>query len=89
MLSYQDLREGLWYRDGVSRLSAYHHFGMVSPFKIARDAKGHRSSGADKFADEFLTWRELAYAFCLHTWPALESYQVFYLLACTCDAITK
>lgn len=25
-------------RDGVSRLSAYHHWGMVSPFKIAREA---------------------------------------------------
>ena len=57
-------------------MSAYHHFGMVSPFRIARDASDAKSSGSQKFADEFLTWRELAYCFCYHNSPILESFQV-------------
>jgi len=63
-------------RDGVSRLSAYHHFGMISPFKVARDALLSRSNGAAKYVDEFFTWREVAHAFCLRSWPTLESLQV-------------
>lgn len=46
---------------GVSRLSAYLHYGMVSPFRIAREAS---DAGAEKFLDELLIWRELAYCFC-------------------------
>ena len=45
------------HRDGVSRLSAYHHFGMISPFKVARDALATKSNGATKYVDEFFTWR--------------------------------
>ena len=52
--------------DGVSRLSAYLHYGMVSPFRIARDAALEGSKGAEKFLDELLVWREMAYAFCYH-----------------------
>ena len=63
-------------REGVSRMSAYHHFGMVSPFRVARDALAAGSNGARKFADEFLTWRELSYAFCFHHWRILESFEV-------------
>jgi deoxyribodipyrimidine photolyase len=63
-------------RDGVSRLSAYHHYGMVSPFKVARDALLARSNGAEKYLDEFFTWREVAHAFCFRSWPALETVQV-------------
>ena len=62
-------------RDGVSRLSAYHHFGMISPFKVARDALATRSNGATKYVDEFFTWREVAHAFCFRSWPTLESTQ--------------
>lgn len=62
-------------RDGVSRLSAYHHFGMVSPFKVARDALATKSNGATKYVDEFFTWREVAHAFCFRSWPVLESTQ--------------
>ncbi|HJL16337.1 MAG TPA: FAD-dependent oxidoreductase [Sandaracinaceae bacterium LLY-WYZ-13_1] len=51
-------------RDGTSRMSAYLHFGMVSPRRLARDA---RARGAEKLLDELLTWRELAHTFCLHT----------------------
>lgn len=46
---------------GVSRMSAYLHYGMVSPFRIAREAS---QCGAEKFLDELLIWREMAYAFC-------------------------
>ena len=46
---------------GVSRLSPYLHYGYVSPFRIAREAA---ESGAEKFLDELLVWRELAHNFC-------------------------
>jgi photolyase PhrII len=49
--------------DGVSRMSAYLHYGMVSPFRIAREAS---EDGAEKFLDELLIWRELAYSFCYY-----------------------
>ena len=50
----------------MSRLSAHLHFGMVSPFRVARDALAAKSFGAGKFVDEYLTWREVAYAFCFY-----------------------
>ncbi|TWU00849.1 FAD-dependent oxidoreductase [Stieleria varia] len=49
--------------DGVSRLSAYLHFGMVSPFRIAREA---HAVNAEKFLDELLIWREMSFHFCFH-----------------------
>ncbi len=49
--------------NGVSRMSAYLHFGMVSPFRIAREAA---EQDAEKYLDELLIWRELAYHFCFH-----------------------
>jgi photolyase PhrII len=52
--------------DGVSRMSAYLHHGMVSPFRIAREASKAGGAGAEKFLDELLIWRELAYAFCFY-----------------------
>ncbi|MFT7632261.1 MAG: photolyase PhrII [Mariniblastus sp.] len=52
--------------DGVSRLSAYLHYGMVSPLRIAREVAEIDSSGAEKYLDELLIWRELAYAFCFY-----------------------
>jgi photolyase PhrII len=52
--------------DGVSRMSAYLHYGMVSPFRIAREAAAIRNAGAEKYLDELITWRELAYNFCFH-----------------------
>ncbi|MCU0712462.1 MAG: NAD(P)-binding protein [Pirellula sp.] len=50
-------------KDGVSRMSAYLHYGMVSPMRLARDAQ-HAS--AEKYLDELLIWRELAYCFCFY-----------------------
>ncbi|QDT09256.1 FAD-dependent oxidoreductase [Stieleria marina] len=52
--------------DGVSRMSAYLHYGMVSPLRIAREAAAEQSSGAKKYLDELLIWRELAYGFCFY-----------------------
>ncbi|MBC7840790.1 MAG: NAD(P)-binding protein [Gemmatimonadaceae bacterium] len=52
--------------DGVSRMSAYLHYGMVSPFRLARDVATMTSEGATKWLDELLVWRELAYTFCFH-----------------------
>jgi photolyase PhrII len=55
--------------NGVSRMSAYLHYGMVSPMRIAREAS---ADGAEKYLDELLIWRELSYAFC-HFQKELES----------------
>ncbi len=52
--------------EGVSRLSAYLHYGMISPLKIAREAAEIDNDGAEKFLDELIIWRELAYAFCFY-----------------------
>lgn len=52
--------------DGVSRMSPYLHYGMVSPFRIAREALSDGGAGAEKFLDELLIWRELAWSFCFH-----------------------
>ena len=52
--------------DGVSRLSAYLHYGMVSPLRIAREAAELNHAGAEKYLDELLIWRELAYTFCYY-----------------------
>ena len=52
--------------DGVSRMSPYLHYGMVSPMRIAREASNLDGQGPEKFLDELLIWRELAYAFCFY-----------------------
>ena len=52
--------------DGVSRMSAYLHYGMVSPMRLAREASEMDHAGAEKFLDELLIWREMAYVFCFH-----------------------
>lgn len=55
---------------GGSRLSAYLHYGMISPFRIAREVAELRQSDdrirphADKFLDEYLIWREMSFHFC-------------------------
>ncbi|MEO9593068.1 FAD-dependent oxidoreductase [Rhodopirellula bahusiensis] len=46
----------------VSRMSGYLHYGMVSPFRIAREAA---AKGATKFVDELVVWREMVFRFCL------------------------
>lgn len=58
--------------DGTSRLSPWLHFGHVSPLRIAREASRASGAGADKFLDELLVWREVAWHYAAHT-PNLES----------------
>jgi photolyase PhrII len=53
-------------RGGVSRMSAYLHYGHVSPFRLAREAAVSGGKGGEKYLDELLVWRELAYALCAH-----------------------
>ena len=63
---YAATRNGADREGSVSRMSPYLHYGMVSPFKLARDAAAVGGKGGDKFNDELLTWRELAWHFCYH-----------------------
>lgn len=65
--------------DGTSRMSPYLHYGMVSPMRIARETALLDHEGAEKFLDELLIWRELAYSFCFHRddhdqWSALPNW---------------
>ncbi len=65
--------------DGVSRMSAYLHYGMVSPLRIAREAAAIDNAGSEKYLDELLIWREMAYSFCFHradhdAWSALPAW---------------
>ncbi len=65
--------------DGVSRMSPYLHYGMVSPFRIAREAADIDNAGSEKYLDELLIWRELAYTFCFYRpdhdqWSALPDW---------------
>jgi photolyase PhrII len=50
----------------VSAMSAYLHFGHISPFRMAREAANIGGDGSAKYLDELLTWRELAWNFCRH-----------------------
>ncbi|QEG02552.1 Deoxyribodipyrimidine photo-lyase [Stieleria maiorica] len=54
----------------ASRMSAYLHYGMVSPLRIAREAS---QRNAKKFLDELLTWRELAFHYCFHNRDIVDS----------------
>ena len=47
-------------------MSAYLHYGNVSPFRIAKEA-ARRGPGGQKYLDELLIWRELAYHWCAFT----------------------
>ncbi len=78
-------------RDGVSRMSAYLHYGMVSPLRLAREAASRKCGGAEKYLDELLIWRELAYCFCFYRadhadWNALPSWAQASLQAHASDA---
>lgn len=63
---YAETRNDAADLDGVSRLSPYLHFGMVSAARVAREARAAGGAGAAKYLDELLTWRELAWSFCFH-----------------------
>tara|TARA_R110002049_G_scaffold2750_10_gene22405 strand:+ start:14939 stop:17308 length:2370 start_codon:yes stop_codon:yes gene_type:complete len=67
---YEHRRNDAAIRGGTSRMSAYLHYGMVSPFRIAREAFARN---ATKFLDELLIWRELSFHFCFHHTDLLDS----------------
>ncbi|MEO1365640.1 MAG: NAD(P)-binding protein, partial [Acidobacteriota bacterium] len=58
---------------GVSRLSAYFHYGMLSPLRVTREALRRGGKGAEKYLDELLVWREVAYLYAFHHRGRLES----------------
>ena len=66
LVGYARLRNGPLL-DGTSRLSAYFHYGHVSALRIARETMRVGGPGADKFLDELLVWREVAWHFAAHT----------------------
>ncbi len=76
--------------DGVSRMSPYLHYGMVSPSRIAREAAEIDNAGSEKYLDELLVWRELAYAFCFYrddhdVWSAIPEWAQETLNRHACD----
>lgn len=92
--AYAKRRNNAEDRDGVSRMSAYLHYGHVSPFRLVRDALSVGGPGADKWLDELLIWRELAWAWAhklaaegvdLHSPAALPAWAVESLAACGRD----
>ena len=69
MNQYHKKRNDPLAASGVSRMSAYLNLGMISPFTMARDVMNSKlqgKGGAEKYMDEFFTWRELSYAVCFH-----------------------
>ena len=70
LAQYARRRNDATIHDGVSRMSAYLHFGMVSPFRIAREAD---ELDAEKYLDELLIWRELSFHFCFHNIDVIDS----------------
>lgn len=73
LLGYARQRNDAADFQGVSRLSAYLHYGMISPFRIARQAAQH---GGKKFLDELLIHREMAFHFCLRHHEELDTLSV-------------
>lgn len=53
-----------YYANGQSYLSAYLHFGMLSPLKMIRDVENSQNINAPLFVEEALVRRELAENYC-------------------------
>lgn len=78
-LKYYAARRNNPLLDGVSRMSAYLHYGMVSPLRMAREVAMMSGEGAEKFLEELLIWRELAWGFCFYRpdhadWSAIPAW---------------
>ena len=58
--SYHMKRNNASVEDGVSRMSPWIHYGMISVTRVVRDATAIGGKGADKFLDELLVFREHA-----------------------------
>ncbi|MEM9587257.1 MAG: deoxyribodipyrimidine photo-lyase, partial [Planctomycetota bacterium] len=67
---YQRMRGRAGNRESVSRLSAYFHYGMISPLRIAQRALELRAS---KYVNQLMIWRELAFHFCARQPDRVES----------------
>ncbi|MCC9599610.1 FAD-dependent oxidoreductase [Stieleria sp. JC731] len=70
LAKYEATRNDPLSQSGCSRMSAYLHYGMVSPFRVAREAFRLE---ATKYLDELLIWRELAFHFCFHHPDTIDS----------------
>ena len=58
--SYHMKRNNAAVSEGVSRMSPWIHYGMISVTRIVRDAASIGGKGAEKFLDEVLVFREHA-----------------------------
>ena len=58
--SYHMKRNNAALKDGVSRMSPWIHYGMISTTRMVRDASSIGGKGAEKFLDEMLVFREHA-----------------------------
>jgi hypothetical protein len=63
---YAERRDDALDDEGPSGLSPYLHFGMIWAGRVAREARARGGAGAEKFVDELLVWRELAWHWCYH-----------------------
>ncbi|TVR02598.1 MAG: hypothetical protein EA398_07690 [Deltaproteobacteria bacterium] len=70
---YADRRNDALDTEGVSGLSPWLNHGCLSPFRVVREAHAMGGRGAEKFLDELLVWREVAWHFCWRT-PAPEAF---------------
>ncbi len=52
--------------NGQSMLSAYLHFGMISPVKVVREAEQSGNANTEMFVEEVMIRRELAENFCYY-----------------------
>ena len=59
--SYHTKRNNAAIIDGVSGMSPWIHYGMISAMRIVRDAASIGGKGAEKFLDEMLVFREHAH----------------------------
>jgi len=68
LVQYSERRSDPNDAEGSSRLSPYLHFGQIAAAEVVRAALASpHAVQAEKFIDELVTWRELAFNFCLRT----------------------
>ncbi|MEM9644463.1 MAG: NAD(P)-binding protein, partial [Planctomycetota bacterium] len=68
---FSDHKDDIASPKGASRLSAYLHYGMISPFRVARES---RSLNASVFLYDLLLLREMAFHFCMHHHETLDTF---------------
>ena len=96
-LAYYDEQRNHPEARGTSQMSAYLHYGHISPLTIAlavkdAEARGKASKeGCNKYLDELIGWRELAVLFCKYNpnydnWECAEPWARKTLLAHAGDA---